>query len=279
MWAKLGLTNIPGLAETSRKKGGERFALSRSIKQAMTDIKTLSTQAGLSQGPGAPVGGAVVTHMLVHGQEVRGFRNPANHAETRTTISVVDAQDFQQKNPTWEVLATTNMIHTADADPARANANRESNDEGAACAALADSDNPTNLNGFSLDAAVSVATWEESFEVKIDGVDVRCAPLRVWTRMKRDIAWESVPPKDRKDLSNKFSEWLGAYRALSLEQDALRFSVTRASRVKALAKAGRALHKAQIGDDLTFEIVAAFAKARAIERARARASEGASAPR
>ena len=46
------MTNIPGLAETSRKKGGERFALSRSIKQAMTDIKTLSTQAGLSQGPG-----------------------------------------------------------------------------------------------------------------------------------------------------------------------------------------------------------------------------------
>ena len=32
LWAKLGLTNIPSLAETSRKKGGERFALSRSIK-------------------------------------------------------------------------------------------------------------------------------------------------------------------------------------------------------------------------------------------------------
>jgi hypothetical protein len=54
--------------------------------------------------------------------------------------------------------------------------------------------------------------------------------------------------------------------------------VTRASRVKALAKAGRALHKAQTRIDLTFEIVAAFATARANERARARASEGASAP-
>ena len=38
LWGKLGLTNIPGLAETSRKKGGERFALSQSIKQAMTNI-------------------------------------------------------------------------------------------------------------------------------------------------------------------------------------------------------------------------------------------------
>ena len=272
------MTNIPGLAETSRKKGGERFALSRSIKQAMTDIKTLSTQAGLSQGPGAPVGGAVVTHMLVHGQEVRGFRNPANHAETMATISVVDAQDFQQKNPTWEVLATTNMIHTADADPARANANRESNDEGAACAALADSDNPTNLNGFSLDAAVSVATWEESFEVKIDGVDVRCAPLRVWTRTKRDKAWELVPQKDKKNLSNKFGAWLGAYWALTHE-NALPDGVTSASRVKDLAKAGRALHKAQTRIDLTFDIVAGFATARAIERAeRERANEVASAP-
>ena len=32
LWEKLGLTNIPGLAKTSRKKGGERFALSQSIK-------------------------------------------------------------------------------------------------------------------------------------------------------------------------------------------------------------------------------------------------------
>ena len=111
MWAKLGLTNTPGLAETSRKKGGERFALSRSIKQAMSNIKTLSTQASLSQGGGAAIGGAVVTHMLVRGQEVRVFRNPANHAESATTISVFDAQDFQQKNPTWEVLATANVIH------------------------------------------------------------------------------------------------------------------------------------------------------------------------
>jgi hypothetical protein len=37
-----------------------------------------------------------------------------------TTFSDVDAQDFQRKNPTWEVLATTNAIHTgSDADPAR----------------------------------------------------------------------------------------------------------------------------------------------------------------
>ena len=54
----------------------------------------------------------------------------------------------------------------------------------------------------------------------IDGVDVRCAPLRVWTRAKRENAWESVPPKDRKNLSNKFGEWLGAYWALTHE-DAL----------------------------------------------------------
>jgi hypothetical protein len=59
----------------------------------------------------------------------------------------------------------------------------------------------------------------------------------------------------------------------------LRFGVTRKSRVKALATAGRALHKAQTGGgDLTFEIVARVATARANERARARASEGASAP-
>ena len=277
LWAKLGLTNIPSLAETSRKKGGERFALSRSIKQVMTNIKTLSTQAGLSQGPGAAVGGAVVAHVLVRGHEVRVFRNPASHAQTVTTISVVDAQDFQQKNPTWEVLATVNVIHTADADPARANANRESNDEGAACAARAHGDIPTNLNGFGLDAAALVEAWE-SFKVKIDGVEVRCAPLRVWTRAKRDNAWESVPPKDRKNLSNKFSEWLGAYWALTHE-DALPDGVTGRSRVKALAKAGRALHKRDTGVDLTFEIVAKFAEARAIERARARASEGASAPR
>ena len=70
----------------------------------------------------------------------------------------------------------------------------------------------------------------------------------------------------------------GAYWALTHE-DALPDGVTRASRVKALARAGRALHSAQTGNDLTFEIVAAFAKARAIERAMARASEGASAPR
>ena len=70
----------------------------------------------------------------------------------------------------------------------------------------------------------------------------------------------------------------GAYWALTHE-DALPGGVTRASRVKALARAGRALHSAQTGNDLTFEIVAAFAKARAIERAMARASEGASAPR
>ena len=162
------------------------------------------------------------------------------------------------------------MIHTADVDPAPANANRESNDECAACAARTDGVIPTNLNGFGFDAAALVAAWEESFEVEIDGVIVRCAPLRVWTRAKRDNAWGSVLPKDRENLSNKFSEWLGAYWELTHEA-ALPDGVTRTSRVKALAKAGRALHKNQTGDDLTFEIVAAFATARANERARARA--------
>ena len=112
--------------------------------------------------------------------------------------------------------------------------------------------------------------------MEIDGVIVRCAPLRVWTRAKRDNAWGSVPPKDRKNLSNKFSEWLGAYWALTHADDALQFGVTPASRVKDLAKAGRALHKGETGDDLTFKIVAEFAEARPIERARARASEGSS---
>jgi hypothetical protein len=84
--------------------------------------------------------------------------------------------------------------------------------------------------------------------------------------------------RNRDNLSNKFGEWLGAYWALTHE-DALPDGVTRASRVKALATAGRALHKAQTGGgDLTFEIVAWVATARANERARARASEGASAP-
>jgi hypothetical protein len=279
LWGKLGLTNIPGLAETSRKNGGERFALSQSIKQAMTNINILSTRAGLSQGPRAPAGGAIVAHVLAPWQEVRVFRNPANHAETVTTISVVDAEDFLQKNPTWEVVATTNAIHTADADRAPANANRESNDEGAACAARTDGVIPTNLNGFGFDADALVAAWEESFEVEIDGVIVRCAPLRVWTSRKRRDAWASVQDKRNRDnLSNKFGEWLGAYWALTHE-DALPDGVTRASRVKALATAGRALHKAQTGGgDLTFEIVARVATARANERARARASEGASAP-
>ena len=279
LWEKLGLTNIPGLAETSRKKGGERFALSQSIMQAMTKIKTLSIQAGLPQQPGVPAGGAVVTHVLVPGQEVRVFRDPANHAETATTVTIVDAEDFKRKNPTWEVLSTTKVIHTADADPAPANANRESNDEGAACAARADGVIPTNLNKFGLVGDALVAAWEESFEVKVDGVDVRCAPLRVWTLTRRNEAWGSVPPAMRKNLSNKFSEWVGAYWALTHE-DALPDGVTSASRVKALAKAGRALHKAQPPhNDLTFEIVAAFATARAIERAeRERANEGASAP-
>ena len=55
--------------------------------------------------------------------------------------------------------------------------------------------------------------------------------------------------------------------------------VTRDSRVKDLAKAGRALHKAKTCIDLTFDIVAAFATARVNERAeRERANEGASAP-
>ena len=208
---------------------------------------------------------------------MRVCQNPANHAETATTISVVDAEDFRQKNPTWEVLVITIVFHTADADPAPANANREPNDEGAACAARTDGVIPTNLNGFGFDADALVAAWEDPFEVTIDGEAVICAPLRVWTPGKRRDAWASMPKKDRKNLSNKFGEWLGAYWALTHE-DALPDGVTRASRVKALAKAGRALH-AKSGGELTFDIVADFAKARAIERARARASEGASAPR
>ena len=270
------MTNIQPLEQYS--SGSDRFALSESYAEALTRIQTL-TKAGLSQGAGAPAGGAVVTHVLVPGQEVRVFRDPANHAETATTVTIVDAEDFKRKNPTWEVLSTTKVIYTADADPAPANANRESNDEGAACAARADGVIPTNLNGFGLVGAAIVAAWEESFEVKVGGEDVRCAPLRVWTRAKRDNAWESVPQKVKKNLSNKFGEWLGAYWALTHE-DALPDGVTRASRVKALAKAGRALHKAQPPhNDLTFEIVAAFATARATERAeRERANEGASAP-
>ena len=93
-----------------------------------------------------------------------------------------------------------------------------------------------------------VEAWEESFEVEIDGVIKRCAPLRVWTRTKRDKAWVSVDPKDKKNLSNKFGEWLGAYWALTHEA-ALPDGVTRTSRVKALAKAGRALHKTDTGGD------------------------------
>jgi len=280
LWEKLGLTNIPGLAETSRKKGGERFALSQSIMQAMTKIKTLSIQAGLPQQPGVPAGGAVVTHVLVPGQEVRVFRNPADRAESFMTFDAAGAASMREQYPTWvEDGPATNAIHTGDADPARANANRESNDEGAACAARADGVIPTNLNGFGLGGAAIVAAWEESFEVKVGEKDVRCAPLRVWTRAERDNAWGSVPPAVRKNLSNKFSEWLGAYWALTHLQDALQFGVTSASRVKDLAKAGRALHKKQADNDLTFEIVAAFATARAIERAeRERANEGASAP-
>ena len=273
LWGNLGLTNIPGLAETSRKKGGGRFALSQSLKQAMSNINILSTKAGLSQGPRAPAGGAVVAHVLVPGQEVRVFRNPANHAETRVTISVADAEDFLQKNPTWDVVVTTNAIHTADADPAATNANRESNDEGAA---RANGVIPTNLNGFGFDAADLVAAWEEPFEVTIDEEAVICAPLRVWTIGKLRDAWDSVPQKDKNNLSNKFGERLGAYWAL-MHEVVLPDGVAR--RVKNFAKAGRELHKAQTGNDLTFEIVARDATARANARARARASEGASAPR
>ena len=277
LWGKLGLTNIPGLAETSRKKGGERFALSQSIKQAMTNINILSTRAGLSQGPRAPAGGAIVAHVLAPWQEVRVFRNPANHAETTVTVDAASAASMRDKHPNWEVVATTNAIHTADADPAPANANRESNDEGAACAARADGVIPTSLNGFGFDADALVAAWEESFEVEIDGVIVRCAPLRVWTSGKRRDAWASVQDKRNRDnLSNKFGEWLGAYWALTHEV-VLPDGVKR--RVKNFAKAGRELHKEQTGGgDLTFEIVARVATARANERARARASEGASAP-
>ena len=45
------------------------------------------------------------------------FQNPANPAELVSTLSDVDAQDFQRKNPTWNVIHTSNVIHTADADP------------------------------------------------------------------------------------------------------------------------------------------------------------------
>jgi hypothetical protein len=44
----------------------------------------------------------------------------------------------------YQANHATNVIHTADADPAPANANRESNDEGAACAARTDGVIPTN---------------------------------------------------------------------------------------------------------------------------------------
>ena len=60
--------------------------------------------------------------VLGSGQRVTVFENPANPAEHVTTFSDVDAQDFQRKNPTWEIWATTNVIHTGlppDADPAR----------------------------------------------------------------------------------------------------------------------------------------------------------------
>ena len=117
--------------------------------------------------------------------------------------------------------------------------------------------------------------------MEIDGVIVRCAPLRVWTSRKRRDAWASVQDKRvRGNLSNKFGEWLGAYWAFTHEV-VLPNGVAR--RVKNFAKAGRELHKEQTGGgDLTFEIVARVATARANERAneraRARASEGASAP-
>ena len=55
--------------------------------------------------------------VLASGQQVRVFQNPANPAELVSTLSDVDAQDFQRKNPTWNVIHTSNVIHTADADP------------------------------------------------------------------------------------------------------------------------------------------------------------------
>ena len=113
------------------------------------------------------------------------FRNPANHAELRRQL--VATLRLRERILLGGPV-TTKVIHTADVDPAPANANRESNDECAACAARTDGVIPTNLNGFGFDAAALVAAWEESFEVEIDGADVRCAPLRVWTRTKRDKA-------------------------------------------------------------------------------------------
>ena len=55
--------------------------------------------------------------VLASGQQVRVFQNPANPAELVSTLSDVDAQDFQRKNPTWNVIHKSNVIHTADADP------------------------------------------------------------------------------------------------------------------------------------------------------------------
>ncbi len=167
--------------------------------------------AGLPRGPGAPAVEAVVAHVLVPGQEVRVFRNLANHAETTVTVDAAAAASMRDKYPTWEVAAETNVIHMADADLTHANANRESNDEGAA--ARAHGIIPTNLNEFGFDASALVRAWEDPFDVQIGGEAVTCASLRAWTRTKRDIAWTSMPQKYKNNLINKFGEWLGVYWA------------------------------------------------------------------
>ena len=94
-------------------------------------------------------------------------------------------RDFQHKNPTWDVLARTNVIHAADADPARANPNRESDEEGAACAARADGVILTSLNRFGFDADALVRAWEEPFPVNNDGGTVTCAAYE--TRQSLDV--------------------------------------------------------------------------------------------
>ena len=77
------------------------------------------------------------------------------------TLDAAGAAAMRKLHPNWvEDGAATNAIHTADADPAPANANRESNDEGAACAARADGGIPPHPNGVGLRGAALVAAAE-----------------------------------------------------------------------------------------------------------------------
>jgi hypothetical protein len=96
-WGKIGLTNIQPLAEYSH--GPDRFALAESYTKALSGINILSEKAGLLQQPGAPAGGAVVTHVPVPRQEVRVFRNPANHTESKMTLDAGGAASMREKHP------------------------------------------------------------------------------------------------------------------------------------------------------------------------------------